>query len=126
MLKKKKKKYYIYISFKTSKTKESTNIGQLGCAYKCQNHKLLIYDLRTSKDLSKALTLPLELKASEKLIPFPLTSVAFNGINQGLIGTGDGFGRVHVWKLTSKLMSKNPDEIQILNNIGDTKEDWNK
>ena len=89
----------------------------------CQNHKLLIFDLRTVKDVSKALTMPLELKASEKLIPFPLTSVAFNGINQGLIATGDGFGRVHVWKLTSKLISKNPDEIQILNHIGDTKDD---
>ena len=89
----------------------------------CQNHKLLIYDLRTAKDVAKALTLPIELKASEKLIPFPLTSVAFNGKNQGLIATGDGFGRVHIWKLTPKLMSKNPDEIQILNHIGNEKED---
>ena len=89
----------------------------------CQNHKLLIYDLRTAKDVAKALTLPIELKASEKLIPFPLTSVAFSGKNQGLIATGDGFGRVHIWKLTPKLMSKNPDEIQILNHIGNEKED---
>ena len=57
----------------------------------CQNHKLMIFDLRSAKELSKATSTPLELKASEKLIPFPLTSVSYNVRNYGLIATGDGF-----------------------------------
>ena len=84
----------------------------------CHNHKLFVYDLRSAKNISKATTMSLELKASEKLIPFPLTSVAFSaGKSQGLIGTGDGFGRVHIWKLTPGLISRNPDENQILSNL---------
>ncbi len=85
----------------------------------CLNHKLVIYDLRSAKNLSKATTLALELKASEKLIPFPLTSVEFGPKNSGgLIGTGDGFGRVHIWKLTAYYISGNPDENTILASLG--------
>lgn len=89
----------------------------------CQNNRLLIFDLRLAKDVAKATTMPLELKASEKLIPFPLTTIAFNGKDQSLIGTGDGFGRVHVWKLTPALISKNPDENKILANLGHVQDD---
>ena len=89
----------------------------------CQNNKLIIFDLRSAKELSKATSSPLELKASEKLIPFPLTSVSFNARNYGLIATGDGFGRVHVWKLTAGLISKSPDENKILSSLGNIKED---
>ena len=89
----------------------------------CQNHKLIIYDLRSAKELSKATSSPLELKASEKLIPFPLTSVCFNVKNHGLIATGDGFGRVHLWRLTSGLISKNPDETKILSSLENIQED---
>ena len=81
--------------------------------YKATGHN------RSAKNIAKATTLVLELKASEKLIPFPLTSVAFisrNGL-QGLIGTGDGFGRVHIWKLTPALVSRDPDENKILSNL---------
>ena len=89
----------------------------------CQNHKLMIFDLRSAKELSKAISTPLELKASEKLIPFPLTSVSYNVRNHGLIATGDGFGRVHLWKLTTGLISKNPDETKILSALGNIQED---
>lgn len=85
----------------------------------CYNHKLLIYDLRAAKNMSQATTLALELKASEKLIPFPLTTVEFGASKtNGLLATGDGFGRVHVWKLTPKYMSRNPDENKILADLG--------
>lgn len=84
----------------------------------CHNHKLQLFDLRASKNISKATTLALELKASEKLIPFPLTSVAFSGKNQGMIATGDAFGRAHVWKLTQNYLSRNPDESSILASLG--------
>ena len=82
------------------------------------NHKLMIFDLRSAKNIAKAAALALELKASEKLIPFPLTSVAFGAKTNGLIATGDGFGRVHIWKLTSGYMSRNPDENSILESLG--------
>ena len=84
----------------------------------CHNHKLKLFDLRAAKNISKATTLAQELKASEKLIPFPLTSVSFSAKNPGLICTGDAFGRVHIWKLTPNYFSKNPDENKILATIG--------
>ena len=77
-----------------------------------------LFDLRAAKNISKATTLAQELKASEKLIPFPLTSVSFSAKNPGLICTGDAFGRVHIWKLTPTYFSKNPDENKILATIG--------
>lgn len=69
------------------------------------------------------MTAPLELRGSEKLIPFPLTSIAFNGKNQGLMAAGDGFGRVHIWKLSPMLMSKNPDEPKILAELGNIQDE---
>ena len=84
----------------------------------CHNHKLKLFDLRAAKNISKATTLAQELKASEKLIPFPLTSVSFSAKSPGLICTGDAFGRVHIWKLTPSYFSKNPDENKILATIG--------
>jgi len=87
----------------------------------CQNHKLLIYDLKHA--LKSKMTAPLELRGSEKLIPFPLTSIAFNGKNQGLMAAGDGFGRVHIWKLSPMLMSKNPDEPKILAELGNIQDE---
>ena len=77
-----------------------------------------LFDLRAAKNISKATTMAQELKASEKLIPFPLTSVSFSAKNPGLICTGDAFGRVHIWKLTPSYFSKNPDENKILATIG--------
>ena len=84
----------------------------------CQNNRLYFHDLSKKEDRS-----PLEVKASEKLIPFPLTFVEFNRSNSSLIASGDGFGRVHVLKLSSDLISLDHNEIKLLNDLSQVPEE---
>ena len=83
-----------------------------------QNNRLYFHDLSKKEDRN-----PLEVKASEKLIPFPLTFVEFNGSNSSLIATGDGFGRVHVLKLPTDLISLDHNEIKLLNELSQVPEE---
>ena len=83
-----------------------------------QNNRLYFHDLSKKEDRN-----PLEVKASEKLIPFPLTFVEFNSSNSSLIATGDGFGRVHVLKLPSDLISLDHNEIKLLNELSQVPEE---
>ena len=66
---------------------------------------------------------PLEVKVTEKTIPFPLTFVEFNGSNSSLVATGDGFGRAHILKLPSNLMSMDHNEIKLLNELSQVPEE---
>lgn len=81
-------------------------------------NQVLIFDLRQSKTGATV-----ELKASEKLIPFPLTTIGYNRKNVSLLATGDGFGRLHVWSLTKDLTSMKADETKQLDNFSDIKEE---
>ena len=83
-----------------------------------QNNKLYFHDLSKKEDRN-----PLEVKASEKLIPFPLTFVEFNGSNSSLVATGDGFGRVHVLKLPGELISMDHNEIKLLDDLSQVPEE---
>ena len=85
-----------------------------------QNNRLYFHDL-SKKDDKNAL----EVKATEKTIPFPLTFVEFNGSNSSLVATGDGFGRVHILKLPSNLMSMDHNEIKLLNELSQVPEEEN-
>ncbi len=55
------------------------------------------------------------LCASERQVAsLALTSLAFN---RNLVAAGDSLGRVHVWKLSSKLATAKPQEMRILNEL---------
>ena len=72
-----------------------------------QDNTLQLHDLVKSSSL--------DLKASERTTKgggsgtggLPLTSVSFNCRERSLLATGDGYGRVHVWKLTEEFTSGN-------------------
>ena len=77
-----------------------------------RNNLLTFFDLS-----AKSNPQILQIKASETSVPFPLTFTAFNRYNNRLLAAGDGFGRVHVWKLHSKLVSTLNNELNILKSM---------
>ena len=73
------------------------------------NSSLRMFDFKISKA-----GCALELKATERRIPLALTALSFNKRDHGLVATGDGMGRCHVWKLSNELMSANATETKHL------------
>lgn len=76
-----------------------------------QTSILQLFDLKSDRSGSSAL----DLRATEKQIrTLALSSLAFNRKNRSLLCAGDGFGRVHVWKLTEEFFSAGPAEARML------------